>query len=119
MKKILFNFLMLLLLASLIGCNNKEENISSKEAEKIATEKFEQDLQKYNEENNENIQMDDIELLQKETIFSSDSKAWEVKFNYKNSTDREVVKSSVARYGIDLKGNIIKSSGELSSPIQH
>ncbi|MFD2680857.1 hypothetical protein [Bacillus seohaeanensis] len=109
MKKILLNLLMLLLLTSLIGCNNGEEGISSKEAEEIATEQLEQDLQTYNEEKDQNIKMDDIELLQNETIFSSNSKAWEVYFNYKDLTNEEVG-SSVAHYSVDLEGNITRKT---------
>lgn len=100
---------MFLLLISLIACNNGEEGISSKKAEEIATEQLEQDIQKFNEDKNKKIKIDDIELLQNETVFSSDNRTWEVHFNYKSSTD-EPLQSSVAHYSVDLKGNIKRTT---------
>ncbi|MEI5908304.1 hypothetical protein WAK64_14700 [Bacillus spongiae] len=110
MKKILLSLLMILLMTSLIGCNKEEEGISRKEAEEIATEQLEQDLQKYNKEKNHNIKMNDIELLRDETVFGSNYKAaWEVYFNYKDSTN-EGIESSVAHYSIDLEGIITRKT---------
>ena len=73
-------------------------------------EQFKIDLKTYNEKNHENIKMEDVELLPKDTYFDGDSKSWQVSFNYKYGANKDKISSSIADYGINQKGKIISTT---------
>lgn len=109
MKKISIFMISILVVLSLFGCGNN--GISSKEAENIAMEQFEKDVKAHNETAVKKINLNDVELLSKETNFSSSSKAWEITFNYKDWFKREdEVTNSIAQYSVNLDGEIIRNS---------
>ncbi len=106
MKKCSFLIVGVILL--LMGCgNNEAEAIDSTDAEFIAIVQLEQDLHIYNETASEPININDLELLSNDTVFSSTSKAWEVSFNYKDGlTNKTVATNAVAQYSVDPSGEI-------------
>ncbi|MGD7048885.1 hypothetical protein FZC83_08625 [Rossellomorea marisflavi] len=106
MKKI--SFLIVGVILILMGCGNKgAEAIDSTDAEFIAIVQLEQDLHIYNETASEPININDLELLSNDTVFSSSSKAWEVSFNYKDGlTNKTVATNAVAQYSVDPSGEI-------------
>ncbi len=110
MRKISISIISILVVLSLFGCGNND-GISSKEAEDIAMEQFEKDVKEHNETASEKIKMDDVELLSKETNFSSSSKAWEIIFNYKDGLAKEdEITNSIAQYSVNPDGEIIRKS---------
>jgi hypothetical protein len=112
LKRIMILLVSLITILSLLGCADDGTGvIESEKAEAIAMEQFEKDVEEHNKSSFKKIDMDDVELLSKETRFSSDSKAWEISFNYKDGRNREgIVSSSIARYSVDPEGEIIKKS---------
>lgn len=112
LKRIMILIVSLITIFSLLGCADDGTGvIESEKAEAIAMEQFEKDVEEHNESSFKKISMDDVELLSKETYFSSDSKAWEITFNYKDGHNREgIVSSSIAHYSVDPGGEIIKKS---------
>ncbi|MGM0852704.1 MAG: hypothetical protein ACQEWI_08845 [Bacillota bacterium] len=111
-KKIMITVVSLIAVLSLLGCSNDgTEVISSEKAEAIAMEQFEKNVKEHNETSRKKISMDEMELLSKETNFSSYSKAWEITFNYKDGLTREgSATNSVAHYSVSPGGEIIKKS---------
>ena len=110
MKKISIFMISILVVLSLFGCG-KNDGISSKEAEDIAMEQFKKDLKEHNEASVEKIKMEDVELLSKETNFSSSSKAWEITFNYKDGlTVGDDATNSIAQYSVNPEGEIVRKS---------
>ncbi|WP_044338796.1 hypothetical protein [Rossellomorea aquimaris] len=101
-----------MVILSLLGCQNDgTAGIDSEKAEAIAMEQFEKDVKEHNETRFEKISMDDTELLSKETHFSSDSKAWEITFNFKDGLTREdSATNSIAHYRVGSGGEIIEKS---------
>ncbi|KZE50891.1 hypothetical protein [Rossellomorea marisflavi] len=102
------SFLIVGVILFLMGCgNNGDETIDSTDAEFIAIVQLEQDLHIYNETASEPININDLELLSNDTVFSSSSKAWEVSFNYKDGlTNKTVATNAVAQYSVDPSGKI-------------
>ncbi|NMH68356.1 hypothetical protein HF072_06140 [Bacillus sp. RO3] len=111
-KRIMIFLVILLTLLSLAGCANDGTGvIQSEKAEEIAREQFEKDVEEHNNTSFKKIRLDDVELLSKETYFSSDSKAWEITFNYKDGVTKEgVVGNSIAQYSVGPGGEIIGKS---------
>lgn len=112
LKRMIMLLVSLITVLSLLGCaDDGTEIIKSEKAEAIATEQFEKDVQEHNDSSFKKISMDDVELLSKETHFSSDSKAWEITFNYKDGLTREgSVTNSIAHYSVGVGGDIIRKS---------
>ncbi|MGD6958315.1 hypothetical protein ACQCWA_11920 [Rossellomorea aquimaris] len=112
LKRIMILLVSLITVLSLLGCADDGTGIiESEKAEAIAMEQFEKDVEEHNESSFKKISMDDVELLSKETHFSSDSKAWEITFNYKDGLIREgSVTNSIAHYSVGTGGEIIKKS---------
>ncbi|MGF3104648.1 hypothetical protein [Rossellomorea sp. DUT-2] len=111
-KKIFMTVVSLMAVLSLLGCaEDGTSGIDNEKAEVIAKEQFEKDLQEHNEESFEKISMDDVELLSKETHFSSESKAWKITFNYKDGlTSEGSATNSIAHYSVSPEGEIIQKS---------
>lgn len=112
LKRMMISLVSLITVLSLLGCaNDGTGGIDSEKAEAIAVEQFEKDVEEHNESSFKKISMDDVELLSKETHFSSDSKAWEITFNYKNGlTGEGTVTNSIAHYSVSPGGEIIQKS---------
>jgi hypothetical protein len=112
LKRIMILLVSLITVLSLLGCADDGKGIiESEKAEAIAMEQFEKDVEEHNESSFKKISMDDVELLSKETHFSSDSKAWEITFNYKDGLTREgSITNSIAHYSVGPGGEIIKKS---------
>ncbi|MFC7785398.1 hypothetical protein ACFQWC_12945 [Rossellomorea sp. GCM10028870] len=111
-RKIIMTVVSLITVLSLLGCADDGTGIiESEKAEAIAMEQFEKDVVEHNETSFEKISMDDVELMSKETHFSSDLKAWEITFNYKDGLNREGSASySIANYSVGPGGEIIQKS---------
>ncbi|WP_226673356.1 hypothetical protein [Rossellomorea aquimaris] len=110
MKKIFIFMISISVVLFLLGCG-KNDGISNEEAENIAMEQFENDVKDHNETAVKKINLNDVELLSKETNFSSSSKAWEITFNYKDGVKGEdEVSNSIAQYSVNPDGEIIRKS---------
>jgi len=112
LKRMIMLLVTLITVLSLLGCADDGTGvIESENAEAIAMEQFEKDVEEHNESSFKKIDMDDVELLSKETHFSSDSKAWEITFNYKDGlTSEDSATNSIAHYSVSTGGEIIQKS---------
>ncbi|RBP00811.1 hypothetical protein [Rossellomorea aquimaris] len=111
-KKIMMTVVSLMAVLSLFGCaEDGTGGIDNEKAEVIAMAQFEKDLQEHNEKSFKKISMDDVELLSKETHFSSEAKAWKITFNYKDGlTSEDSATNSIAHYSVSPGGEIIQKS---------
>ncbi|MGM0751688.1 MAG: hypothetical protein ACQET6_07120 [Bacillota bacterium] len=112
LKRSMMAVVIFIAILSSLGCQNDGTGvIESEKAEAIAMEQFEKDVQEHNDSSFKKISLDNVELLSKETHFSSNSKAWEITFNYKDGlTGEGSATNSIAHYSVGPGGEIIEKS---------
>ncbi|UFT99052.1 hypothetical protein KO561_17985 [Radiobacillus kanasensis] len=89
--------------------NHNESKISIEQAEKIATEQWSSDVKKYNSENKEKINKEDVEIIAEETYYDNFTESWIVRFNFKDNVNPSALVSYIAEYSVNDNGEIVST----------